>query len=235
MLIFYYVISWINGMKCGDLREGQFVCQFPPVSTVTQEYETCSKNNTASAKCAPLAGIKCVENGQEITFNGTQFSTDLEVNIPCRWTNGMHYSTATVLSLFLGVFGIDRFYLGYPVLGIIKLSTFGMLGIGALTDFLLITLQVNAGCMLLQFYHVNVFFILLYLNFVIFATCNFICCEIFLHNSLINYYLVSLLLHIRTWKRTFLKHIVSKRFFHYKTLVSKRVYFISKFYSKIRF
>ena len=48
-----------------------------------------------------------------------------------------------MLSLFLGVFGADRFYLGYPVLGLIKLSTFGMLGIGALTDFMLIVLQVR--------------------------------------------------------------------------------------------
>ena len=49
---------------------------------------------------------------------------------------------ACLLSLFFGVFGVDRFYLGYPVIGLIKLCTFGMLGIGALADVLLILLQV---------------------------------------------------------------------------------------------
>ena len=86
-----------------------------------------------------------MEHGENKQFNGSEFSLELSRQKPldCRWTNGKHYSTATMLSLFLGVFGVDRFYLGYPVLGLIKLSTFGMLGIGALTDFMLVTLQVN--------------------------------------------------------------------------------------------
>ena len=67
--------------------------------------------------------------------------------LKCRYTNGKSYSLACLLSLFFGVFGVDRFYLGYPVIGLIKLSTFGMLGIGALADLLLILLQVcNFKC-----------------------------------------------------------------------------------------
>jgi hypothetical protein len=48
--------------------------------------------------------------------------------------------TAVLLSLFVGVLGIDRFYLGYTGLGILKLVTLGLCGIWALIDLVLIAI-----------------------------------------------------------------------------------------------
>ena len=45
-----------------------------------------------------------------------------------------------LISLFVGWLGIDRFYLGYTGLGILKLITCGGFGIWALIDLILILL-----------------------------------------------------------------------------------------------
>jgi hypothetical protein len=48
--------------------------------------------------------------------------------------------TALLLSLLLGSFGIDRFYLGYALLGVLKLITLGLCGIWTLIDIILIAM-----------------------------------------------------------------------------------------------
>jgi len=48
------------------------------------------------------------------------------------------YMVALLLSVFLGGLGVDRFYLGYTVLGIVKLVTAGGCGIWWLIDLILI-------------------------------------------------------------------------------------------------
>lgn len=47
-------------------------------------------------------------------------------------------TVALIISIFLGEIGIDRFYLGYIGLGILKLITVGGFGIWWLIDVILI-------------------------------------------------------------------------------------------------
>lgn len=51
------------------------------------------------------------------------------------------FTTALLLSFFLGGLGVDRFYLGYTGIGVAKLLTLGGCGIWSLIDFIMIAMR----------------------------------------------------------------------------------------------
>ncbi|XP_037582162.1 TM2 domain-containing protein CG10795 [Dermacentor silvarum] len=121
--------------NCSTLLMGQYFCAAPEIDPATQQPKTCGPDNQARIMCTAADGIVCK--------NGTGTGRDtFEKAIPCRYTNGYSFETALLLSVFLGMFGVDRFYLGYPAVGLAKFCTLGFMFLGQLVDIILISMQV---------------------------------------------------------------------------------------------
>ena len=71
--------------------------------------------------------------GSRTDPQGSPLDRGLAVGVPVK-----SQSAAFILSWLLGIFGVDRFYLGYTGLDVLKLITLGGFGIWAVIDFALI-------------------------------------------------------------------------------------------------
>lgn len=118
-----------------------YLCKEPKIDEATQEPQNC-RHTTAWVECCPAPNITCrLPNGTEFRFSGEEVGFNKTVS--CRNVSGYYsYKIAVALSLFLGWLGADRFYLGYPALGLLKFCTVGFCGIGTLIDFILIAMQI---------------------------------------------------------------------------------------------
>ncbi|XP_040113313.1 TM2 domain-containing protein 3 isoform X1 [Oryx dammah] len=106
---------------CWQLPEADYEC----VSSSNCRAVSCPRQRYAT-NCTVRDHIHCLGN-----------RTFLKM-VYCNWTGGYKWSTALALSITLGGFGADRFYLGQWREGLGKLFSFGGLGIWTLIDVLLI-------------------------------------------------------------------------------------------------
>lgn len=105
--------------------------------TDSQTEHTCRQDNTTcNVALTPRQRVRavCTVN-DEVFCLGKRTFTKL---VDCNWTSGYRWSTALILSVTLGGFGGDRFYLGYWKEGLGKLFSFGGLGVWTIIDIVLI-------------------------------------------------------------------------------------------------
>ncbi|KAB0359663.1 hypothetical protein FD754_003819 [Muntiacus muntjak] len=135
-----WVVSVTTGPWGAAAGGGEETPKYPKINDATQEPVNCT-NYTAYVQCFPAPNITCKDfGGNETHFTGNEVG--FLKPISCRNVNGYSYKVAVALSLFLGWLGADRFYLGYPALGLLKFCTVGFCGIGSLIDFILISMQI---------------------------------------------------------------------------------------------
>ncbi|EPB66597.1 TM2 domain protein [Ancylostoma ceylanicum] len=113
----------------------KYACEPPAISVDTQQPLNCNEDNSVTVTCKVASGIIC-----RGLLNGTRFFY-LEVPNACSYHAHLHHSTALLLSIFFGFLGIDRMYLGYYAVGIVKMFSLGGLFVLWLIDVVLIALQ----------------------------------------------------------------------------------------------
>ena len=115
-------------VKFSDVYEWQYECDPPNLSDNNWKELHCTASNTWKQTCNIT--IKCTGNR---TFVRDQW---------CPNVKGASYGRALLFTYIFGMFGVDRFYLGYTSIGFMKLFTGGFFFIGYLFDCILITCQI---------------------------------------------------------------------------------------------
>lgn len=83
----------VVSINCSKPLMATYYCEPPQIDPETQQPVNCGKNNRAKINCSLYDGFYC--DGQK---NITSFEREIE----CLYTNGYHFETALLLSIFLG-------------------------------------------------------------------------------------------------------------------------------------
>lgn len=163
-MLFFFLVQNIFSRNCTDVRPWEMLC--PPNDQCTLDEVVnftcyvfpstqCTGERTinVSFPCRycfqlPVDKLQC-EDCVDCTPKIDQFFSDCFATVPCMGNSIFQrktvckaaeksQKTAFLLSLFLGGFAADRFYLGYYVSAVFKCLTIGGFGIAYMFDLFLI-------------------------------------------------------------------------------------------------
>lgn len=103
---------------------------------LTERWEHDCMQKTSCKPTSAIHKTNCTVHPEIFCLGNRQFSK----KVRCNWSRGGKWFTAMVLSITLGGFGVDRFYLGHWQEGIGKLFSFGGLGVWVIVDAILISI-----------------------------------------------------------------------------------------------
>merc|ERR1712136_627162 len=121
-------------------------CEELPAECLTCQYNfSCIYGQMLNITCKAKTTIKCTGSKNfeksmtcQYCYQTSSEEHSCSKNVHCNWTSGYRWSTTLFLSITLGGFGADRFYLGHWQEGIGKLFSFGGAGVWTLIDVILI-------------------------------------------------------------------------------------------------
>jgi ribosomal protein L40E len=103
----------------------------------------CGKELLATAEFCTSCGVRVLRGDKYCKVCGAETRPYAEVCVKCgaglaSAAEGKSWFVALLLSIFVGYFGVDRFYLGKIGTGVLKLITMGGFGLWWLIDIILI-------------------------------------------------------------------------------------------------
>lgn len=108
--------------ECRDLKPVQYSCEDPFADLETNALDNCGSNYKVEVTCTVLNGVECTGDNP------------FTIEVTCARQDSPRWRRALGFSLFTGIFGFDRCYLGYPGIGVLKAATAGGFIVGALLD-----------------------------------------------------------------------------------------------------